>query len=68
MNIYRNTNWTGRNYDCTNVVYQVVAGDQKPCRFSGAAAPDGEWVKADRIPADMQDIGGFMGHTFYGYM
>jgi hypothetical protein len=46
----------------------VVAGDQKPCRFSGAAAPDGEWVKADRIPADMQDIGGFMGHTFYGYM
>jgi hypothetical protein len=68
MNIYRNVNWKSRDYDCTNVVYQAISGDEQPCRFSGLPAPENEWVKASDIPADMQPIGGFGCHEFYGYM
>ena len=68
MTIYRNANWTARNYDCTNVVYQVVPEGEMPRRFSGQEAPEGEWVKADAIPSNMQELGGFGGYKFHGFM
>lgn len=67
MTIYRNANWTSRNYDCTNVVFQIVPEGEVARRFSGQIAPEGEWVKADEIPANMSDLGGFAGYTFYGF-
>lgn len=67
MTIYRNANWTRRNHECTNVVYQVAPEGVAPRRYNGDAAPKGEWVEADAIPGDMQKIGGFAGFTFYGY-
>ena len=62
--IYRNTNWTRRNYDCTNIVYQVT--NEAPRNYNGELADN--WERADKIPDDMMKIGGFAGHEFYGYM
>ena len=68
MTIYRNANWTRRNYDCTNVVFQIVPEGREPHRMNGQKAPAGEWVKAEAIPGNMESLGGFAGHSFFGFM
>jgi hypothetical protein len=68
MTTYRNANWTKRDYDCTNIVYQVVDGNADPRRFNGFEAPAGEWVKVSEMPEGLDKLGGFGAHTFYGYM
>ena len=68
MTIYKNINWTVRNYDCTNVVFQKVPDGNQPRRFNGEIAPEGEWEVAQNIPAEMTDIGGFSGYSFYGFL
>jgi hypothetical protein len=68
MTTYRNATWTARNYECTNVVFQVVPDGDVPRRFNGNPAPAGEWVVAKDIPSDMAPLGGFGGYAFYGYM
>jgi hypothetical protein len=68
MTLYRNTTWTRRNYECTNVVFQEVPDGDVPRRFNGNPAPEGEWVKADIIPVEMMELGGFGGYRFHGFM
>lgn len=67
MTTYKNANWTARNYDCTNIVFQTVPDGEAPRRYNGEVAPAGEWVKADSIPAKFSELGGFGGYRFFGF-
>ena len=68
MALFKNTTWTKRNYDLTNVVYQVAPHGEPPRRFNGDVAPAGEWERVTDIPAGFDDIGGFSGYTFHGFL
>lgn len=66
MNVYRNRNWTRRDYEQTNII--AVVSDKLPTiGFSGAKAD--YWVKADEaLLIGLEQIGKFNGMTFCGYL
>lgn len=68
MNIYRNSTWTKRDYETTNIVYQVAPDSDAPRNYSGQIAPEGQWVREENIPADMVKIGSLGRYSFYGYL
>ena len=81
MQTFINKNFTKRNYECTNVIMQTVAG--APRNYNGSEDVAGNWVEVDAEEvADIAEltglslpeyrgfdkIGGFGGHSFFGYM
>lgn len=84
MTIYRNKNWTTRNYECTNVRFQIT--DAAPRNLATGQIDADNWVAlsdADQQEAaDYAELGsnylaevfgveplsGFGGHRFYGHM
>lgn len=67
MTIYRNKNWTRRNYECTNIV--AVVSDTKPT-VGWNGEPADYWVQAvdQQSLGNLEQIGSFAGMTFYGYL
>ena len=68
--IFKNANWTSRNYDCTNIVFAVTDGDEAPTFFySGETAPEGSWVPSDdkELFNKCEQIGMVAGVRFYGF-
>lgn len=58
MNTYRNTKWTRRDYECTNVVACV-----------GPSAPASHWEKCDdNVLAGLTMLYRQGDVTYYGYM
>lgn len=84
MTIYRNKNWTARNYECTNVRFQVTDG--APRNLGTGQIDRDNWVALDaseqQEAADYAELGsnylaevynveplsGFEGHRFFGHM
>lgn len=84
MAIYRSKNWTARNYECTNVRFQITEG--APRNLTTGAVDAENWVALDGVEqqeaADYTELGadylaevynveplsGFEGHRFYGHM
>lgn len=69
--LYKNKNWTKRNYDYKNVVFQKVPVGQTPLTYSGEIDKD-NWVKhPGPIPKDMKKLGGVINKNgdadFWGY-
>lgn len=84
MTIYRNKNWTARNYDCTNVRFQIT--DEQPRNLSNGQVDLDNWEplnEAEHDEADMcaelgieylaseygvEPLGGFVAHRFWGHL
>jgi len=83
MTIYINTAWTARDYEVTNVRFQIT--DELPRNMSGKInlenwKPMGNEAEEEfTLHADLggnyliqtynvEYIGGFAGHTFYGHL
>ena len=66
MKVFRNKNYTARDYDVTNIV-AVVADEMPKVGWNGQ--PADYWVPASRaLLAGLQEIGSFAGMKFYGYL
>lgn len=50
MTIYRNKNWTARDYECVNIVFQS-APDGAPRNYTTGQIDNENW-----IPVDMQEV------------
>jgi len=82
MTIYINTAWTARDYEATNVRFQIT--DELPRNMSGTVNLE-NWKPLDteaqedaKLFAELgcdylaqtykvEQLGGFAGHTFYGH-
>ena len=64
---YRNSNWTKRDYDCTNVV--ACEAPSKP-DFGWNGAPADYWTPTSRefLPNRLEEIGSMKGVKFWGYL
>lgn len=83
MTIYVNTAWTARDYETTNVRFQIT--DELPRNMNGTIntedwkpLADAEQTEAsawDELGCDylastysVEPLGGFAGHRFYGHL
>jgi len=67
MAFYRNRNWVKRDYEVTNIV--AVECDAPPVvGWNGQPADYWEPVARRDLPPRLDDIGGFAGMKFYGYL
>jgi hypothetical protein len=56
--IFKNKNFTSRNYECTNVVFCIAD-----------AAPDANWIATnDAIPESMSQLWITNGVRYFGWM